>query len=179
MPAVLCLLVLFAAASSRERTFELHLQIEPPAPASVSLHGSTTPFSTAGLADASGRVRFKGLPAGPYTVSGFVRGFGEVRQTVEVSPSLADSKGRVRVTVRVKETGRLPESSRQRAGVSARQLSIPDRAWKEYSEAQKKLERREIEAAIAHLEKAVQIAPQFASAWNNLGTIAYQTRKYS
>ena len=30
-----------------------------------------------------------------------------------------------------------------------------------------------------HLERAVAIAPQFANAWNNLGTIAYQTQKYS
>jgi tetratricopeptide (TPR) repeat protein len=29
------------------------------------------------------------------------------------------------------------------------------------------------------LERAVAIAPQFANAWNNLGTIAYQTQKYS
>lgn len=123
-------------------------------------------------------MRIKNLLPGPYTVSAVVRGYGEVRQTVEVGPSVADNKGRVRVTLYVKEQAVLGESARQRARVSARQLSIPDRAWKEYNDAQKKLERRDVEGAIAHLQRAVKLAPQFATAWNNLGTIAYQTRQY-
>jgi Tfp pilus assembly protein PilF len=123
-------------------------------------------------------TRFKGLLAGPYTVSAIMRGYGETRQTVEVGPSVADSKGRVRVTLRVGESGTLGESARQRARVSARQLAVPDRAWKDYNDAQKELERRDIEAALAHLEKAVEIAPQFSTAWNHLGAIAYQTRQY-
>ena len=179
MPAVLCFLLLVWAAATGERVFELHLQLEPKAPASVSVYGSTTPFSTAGLADPSGRARFKGLLPGPYTVSVVVRGYGEVRQTIVVGPSVADGKGRVRVTLHVKESGTLPESAKQRAKVSARQLAVPDRAWKEYHDAQKNLERRDVEGAIAHLEKAVEIAPQFATAWNNLGTIAYQTRQFA
>jgi len=178
MPAVLCFLLLVAAAATGERVFELHLQLEPKAPAWVSVYGSTTPFSTAGLADAGGRARFKDLLPGPYTVSAVVRGYGEVRQTIVVGPSVADGKGRVRVTLHVKESGTLPESAKQRAKVSARQLAVPDRAWKEYHDAQKNLERRDVEGAIAHLEKAVEIAPRFATAWNNLGTVAYQTRQY-
>lgn len=177
---VLAALVLSVAAGfcAAERAFELHLRIEPPAPASVAVYGSTTPFSTAGLADAAGRARFKGLLAGSYTVSAIVRGYGEIRQTVVVGPSVADSKGRVRVTLRVRESGTLGESARQRARVSARQLAVADRAWKEYNDAQKDLARRDIEGAVAHLERAVEIAPQFSTAWNNLGTIAYQTRQY-
>ncbi len=178
-PVVAVALALAALSNASDvRTFELRLQIEPKAPAAVYVHASTAPFSTAGLADASGRARFKGLIAGPYTVSAVVRGYGEVRQTVEVGPSVADSKGRVQVTLRVKESGTLPESAKQRAKVSARQLAVPERAHKEYLEAQKELERRDVDGAIEHLKKAVELAPQFATAWNNLGTIAYQTRKY-
>jgi tetratricopeptide (TPR) repeat protein len=111
-------------------------------------------------------------------VSAVVRGYGEVRQTVEIGPSVADRKGRVRVTLHVKESGALPESAKHRAKVSARQLAIPDRAWREYNDAQKKLERHDVDGAIARLEKAVEFAPQFATAWNNLGTIAYQTKRF-
>ncbi len=177
--ALSLLLLVSAAAEVRERTFELHLQIEPKAPAAVYIQGSITPFSAAGRAGPDGRARFKNLLPGPYTVSAVVRGHGEAQQTVEVGPSTADSKGRVRATLRVAETGSLPESTRQRAQVSARQLSVPERARKEYLDAQKKLERRDIEGAIAHLQKAVELAPQFVVAWNNLGTIAYQTKRYA
>ena len=34
-------------------------------------------------------------------------------------------------------------------------------------------------AAIAHLKRAVELAPQFSDAWNHLGTIAYQTGRYA
>ncbi len=173
------LLLLFAAPEARGRTFELHLQIEPKAPAAIYIQGSVTPFSTAGLAGPDGRARFKNLLPGLYTVSAMVRGHGEAQQTVEIGPSAADSRGRVRATLRVVETASMPESTRQRAKVSARQLSVPDRARKEYFDAQKKLERRDIDAAVVHLKKAVELAPQFAVAWNNLGTIAYQTKRYT
>ena len=79
----------------------------------------------------------------------------------------------------------LPESGfdsrdpmRRRATVSARELSIPPEARREYEEAQKDLARRDADAAAAHLERAVEIAPQFSVAWNNVGTIAYQTGRY-
>ena len=32
--------------------------------------------------------------------------------------------------------------------------------------------------AVAHFERAVELAPQFSEAWNHLGTIAYQSRDY-
>ena len=32
--------------------------------------------------------------------------------------------------------------------------------------------------ALASLQRAVEIAPEFAAAWNNMGTIAYQSRNY-
>jgi tetratricopeptide (TPR) repeat protein len=63
--------------------------------------------------------------------------------------------------------------------VSLRELTIPDRAWKEYAAAQKKLGENDAAGAVRHLQRAVELAPQFSAAWNNLGTIAYQSRKYA
>jgi Tfp pilus assembly protein PilF len=57
-------------------------------------------------------------------------------------------------------------------------LAIPDAALRQYQQARKDLERRDADAAAKRLEKAVEMAPQFAMAWNELGTIAYQTRKF-
>ena len=63
--------------------------------------------------------------------------------------------------------------------VSARELSIPAAAWKEYAKSEQRLSKRDVQGAIAHLERATEIAPQFAVAWNSLGTIAYHAQNYA
>lgn len=145
--------------------------------ASVSLHGATTPFSANTLTDPGGRFRFRKLDAGDYTIVAYAPGRGEVRRTVAVGPSLADRKGRVRIELDLES---LPAQGgvAPRATVSVTTLSIPDKAWREYENANRKLGQRDVDAAVAHLEKAVEIAPHFAQAWNHLGTIAYQTRQF-
>jgi Tfp pilus assembly protein PilF len=155
--------------------FELIGQVAPAARASVTLHGATTPFSDATLADASGRFRFRDVQAGAYTLSAFVPGRGEARRTIEIGPSFADDKGRVEVTLEVTTS---PDDLKRGATVSVRELAVPDKARREYANAQKKLARRDIDGAIAHLENAIALAPDFCAAWNNLGTIAYQTQRY-
>lgn len=172
--------LLVFAAEAGEKTYDLEGQITPEARAAVSLHGATTPFSASTLSDSRGRFQFRKLWAGTYTLSVFVPGRGEARQTVEVGPSLADPKGRVAVSLDVPDSKLLAQDALRRENlVSARELSIPDRARREYANAQKKLSRRDVEGAVEHLERAVQIAPQFSAAWNNLGTIAYQSRDFS
>ncbi len=158
-----------------ERRYEVTGRLSPETPAAVTLHHVQSPFATATLADERGRFRFSKIPAGAYTLSAFSPGAGEGRMTIEVGAGTAGSKGRVAVTLRLIESRHTIERSGR---VSARELSIPAKAWKEYQAAQKKLARNEIEGAIADLERAVEIAPRFAAAWNNLGTIAYQTRRY-
>jgi tetratricopeptide (TPR) repeat protein len=167
---------IFAAGEAK---YELSGQIVPERAAAVYLHGAVTPFTASTLADERGRFRFRDLLAGPYTLAVFIPSLGETRRTIEIGPSLADARGRVAISVQISESKlETHDAPRRRALVSARELSIPQRARKEYEEAQKKLSRRETAQAIARLERAVQIAPQFSVAWNNLGTIAYQGRRF-
>jgi tetratricopeptide (TPR) repeat protein len=156
--------------------FELIGQISPPGRASVTLHGATDPFSASTLADHAGRFRFRDLQAGAYTLSAFVPGRGEARRTIEIGPAFADAKRHVRVTLEVAAS---MERLERGATVSMAEFAVPDKARQEYADAQKKLARRDIPGAIAHLERALEIAPEFCAAWNNLGTIAYQTRRYA
>ena len=65
---------------------------------------------------------------------------------------------------------------RRRHSVNVKQLAIPDAAKRAYEDAQRDLAKNDPEAAIAHLNRAVELAPEFVSAWNNLGTIAYKQR---
>jgi tetratricopeptide (TPR) repeat protein len=162
------------------RGYELNGRIIPESHASVALFGATTPFHTDTLADSRGHFRIRGLEAGEYTVAVFIPGRGEARRTVEIGPSTADRKGRVGITINVEDSRALsPEALRGTETVSTRELAIPESARHEYAEAQKDLARRDTTAAIDHLEKAVEIAPQLAAAWNNLGTIAYQSRDFA
>jgi tetratricopeptide (TPR) repeat protein len=97
---------------------------------------------------------------------------------VEIGPASADRKGRIALTLNLKESDFAFSSVIRRNLVSARQLAVPESAWREYREAQKELSKHNTESAIARLEHAVDVAPQFAAAWNSLGVIAYQTRKF-
>ncbi len=146
----------------------------------VSLFGATTPYHAETQADAQGRFRFRSLASGQYTVAIFISGKGDLRQTVDIGPTTVNAKGCLDLTFPL--DGSLAVSAEaltDSSKVSARELSIPENARHEYEEAQKKLGRHDITSAVEHLERAVAIAPQFAMAWNNLGTIAYQTRQYA
>jgi Tfp pilus assembly protein PilF len=171
-------LILVAAAAPAQAVYELAGRISPEGRASVTLFGATHPFTASTFTDESGRFTFKKLAPATYTVAVYQPGRGETRQTIEVGPSLADSRNRIQLTVALRDADFDPTIDRRRHSVTARQLTIPERALRDYLDAQRDLEKRDVEAAEKHLEHAVELAPQFATAWNNLGTIAYQTRRF-
>jgi tetratricopeptide (TPR) repeat protein len=173
-------LAVVASLCAAPNTYELRGSIVPASPASVSLFGATTPFHAETVANELGSFRFRALLPGQYTVAIFLPGRGEVRQTVEIGPRTADSKGRLSVTIHAGDSHLVSgEVLEDFSKVSKSELSIPDSARHEYEEAGKKLAHRDVAAASAHLENAVRIAPQFTAAWNTLGTIAYQTQQYA
>ena len=173
--------MLMAAMGARGEPirYELRGRLLPATRASVRLDGATTPFQDSTLADDDGHFRFRGLLAGSYTLDAFVPGRGEMRRTIEVGPSQADARKRIELTVEMRDGEFEPRDSLRRGAiVSASELAIPERARREYEEAEKRLARRDAEGAVAHLERAVGLAPQFWEAWNHLGTISYQARDY-
>jgi tetratricopeptide (TPR) repeat protein len=152
--------------------FDLIGRVQPEQALPVYLQGATSPFNATTETDRKGRFHFRALLAGAYVVM-----VGGLQRTVEIGPSLADSKGRVHVAIDLEDAGVEP-MFRRPARVSVRELSIPKEARREYDEAQKALGRRDALAAAGHLKRAVELAPQFSAAWNHLGTIAYQTGRY-
>ncbi len=174
----LALVFLFAwAASAAGQKFELRGGIDPPPKmfSAVQLHGQDFPYEASTTADGKGNFRFKKIDPGQYTVIVAVPGRGTVRRTVNVSAAKADQKRRVHVTIPFQPS---TESIEAAATVSLGELTVPPKAEREYEKAQKRLNRRDVEGAIRHLEKAVEIAPHYTAAWNNLGTIAYQSGRY-
>jgi tetratricopeptide (TPR) repeat protein len=159
--------------------YELTGRIEPPLAVPVFLHGATAPFESATQSDVDGRFRFHKISAGTYTLAITTPARGQALETVELSPGTVDSKGRLDMVLRIDDSRLESEGARTSgATVSATFLSIPDRAMREYEEAQSCLTRRESDCASGRLLRAVEMAPQFVAAWNQLGVMAYQSQRY-
>jgi predicted Zn-dependent protease len=137
----------------------------------VFLEGTTIPFTASVFADLNGSFVFKNLHADLFTLVVYIPLMGEYKRTVEVSGGLADPKRRIFVEVPFQRS--LASQSLQT--VSPKELSIPQNALKEYRQARIRLKKQDTAGAISHLKKCVALAPQFADAWNELGTIAYKT----
>jgi len=131
------------------------------------------PYAESAEVNRSGEFRFRALVPGNYTVAVVRSGLGEVRRTVVVSSAVAGPSGVVHATI--------PYTSSEAAAnpnggvVSVRQLSVPPTASAKYAEAQKRLAAHDPEGAVRLLEEAIALAPEFATAWNALGVIAFQT----
>jgi tetratricopeptide (TPR) repeat protein len=174
LPAILSL-----AALAKEPVYELDGRLDLHGTASVSIYGVTLPFEDMAPCDTQGRFRFRRLAAGTYTLAIMEPGRGEARVTVEIGPASADSHQHVALDLHLKDSEfAFQDAVKQQNSVSARELAIPARAWREYEEAKKCLGRRDVSSAKNHLEKAVALAPQLSAAWNTLGTIAYQERRF-
>jgi tetratricopeptide (TPR) repeat protein len=105
---------------------------------------------------------------------------GEFRQTYSVGAGTADKKGRVQLTITIhpSRAARL-YTARDRFTVPVRRLSIPQKARQELLNAQRRLQKKDLDGAVKHVDKALEMAPQYAAAWNMLGTIDYQRREFT
>lgn len=173
--------VLTLHCSAYERSaYEVTGRIVPPAALPIFLHGATAPFESSTESDADGRFHFHKISAGTYTIVISTPVSGQTLQTIELGPGTVDSKGRFEIVLTIDKKRLESEGARGTpATVSATVLSIPERAVREYEEARRCLSRRDSERAVQHLSRAVQMAPQFSAAWNQLGVMAYQVRRYS
>jgi tetratricopeptide (TPR) repeat protein len=177
MLRILATFVLAAAAFASEPLYDLHGRVRPASRVYVTLFGADKPFDTWTFT-LDGRFGFHKLLPGTYTLAVLSRGRGEVRRTVEVGPATGGSKRRVEVEIELSPNDiNLAEATREHT-VSAHALAIPDRALHDYDEGRKALSRRDADGAVRHFERAVETAPQFSAAWNELGTVAYQTGNY-
>ncbi len=139
----------------------------------VFLQSATEPYSTQTRADSRGKFKFEKLLPGLYTLIIAVPMWGDLQRTIEIGPSGSNSKGRIERTFRVDREYARPNLHT----VSVQQLSVSRNARREFTRARDRLEDRDVPGAIEHLKKAVELSPQFAAAWNQLGTIAYLSKE--
>lgn len=141
--------------------------------AAVSLADATSSYTATAQTGTAGSFRFRQVPGGTYAITVELPDRRLLRQTVIVSPSLADASGVIQVGLTA------PPQPRRRAGtISLRQLAVPEDARRLYTRAQERLSRHDAPAAVRDLEEAVRRAPRFFEAWNALGVIAYHAERY-
>jgi len=116
-----------------------------------------------------GGFSFSNLTPGRYTLTFSHPDFVEQTQIVEI---LLLSPQALIVTLARKAPGVSPSPQ---PTVPAWALQIPARAQKEYNKGLEALEREDPKASIAHLQAAVRLYPQFASAYGALGTALANT----
>ncbi len=124
-----------------------------------------------GDVDREGEFQFGGVRAGSYWLTVTITGFEDVRRSVEVRPSLADENGNILVTL--VSTAVRDEAQHT---VSVNDLEIPEDAQREYRRAVDA--GGDFEKVRAHLERAIELAPHFDEALNNLGTTYHREGNY-
>ncbi len=180
----LLLLVLFSPENraSAERTFELRgtiartdgVPFHDISPI-VQIRGPNLPASLSTVADSRGRFRFKKVQAGMYILTAFVPRVARIKRTIEVGSSSADAKGRVNLDLKLEPRPRPPG----RFQVEATQLSIPEKARAEYAKGLQRLVKKDLAGASDSFAQALDLAPQFAAAWYQLGLVACQQGLYT
>ncbi len=136
--------------------------------------GSSSEVITMTYTNDIGQADFVGVPIGDYHVE--VSGDGI--QTTESDTFEVDnrkvSQSQYVVVRRVEESGPRPVSSHS-GMISANDLNVPPKAAKELDKANEAMAMQNWKKAKEHLDKALVLYPQYATAYNNLGVLYAKT----
>lgn len=117
-----------------------------------------------------GEAQFLGVPVGDYHVQ--ISGDGiqpKDSDTFEVD-SRKITQSQYVVVTKLEESGPKPLSAKS-STVSVTDLNVPPKARKEVDKANEEMATHNWKKALEHLNKAVTLAPQYATAYNNMGVL--------
>src|SRR5690606_31769488 len=123
------------------------------------------------IADANGNFRFEKMYPGVYRIVVRLAGYRETEESIE----LIGQGGVTRRVMVQLEPERSPLMVPPAPTVSVAQLTIPEKADKEYRKGKDKLRERKYPDAIKHFTKAIQAHPAFPQAFNDLGMCYHAT----
>jgi tetratricopeptide (TPR) repeat protein len=121
-----------------------------------------------------GEATFSGIPVGSYYLE--VSGDG-IQEASTDSFMVDERKGSQYqwVTVhRTEDSGPKPVSARATL-VSATDMNVPNKARKELDKANQEMAMQNWKKSLEHLNQAIALAPQWATAYNNLGVLYAKT----
>jgi tetratricopeptide (TPR) repeat protein len=169
-----------AVSSTTAQTLDLVGEVNPPlARGRATLSAVQSPLYRESPVRES-RFVFRSLAPGGYTLVVMDPSWGLTRQTVQVTGSFADEKGRVQVEVDLDRSAVTRARRVEDQGtVSVADLKVTPKARAAVRKAHARFGKGDQQGAIALLHKAVEISPSFTQAWNELGTVAYKAGRYS
>ncbi len=149
----------------------------------VRLERSTLQVIQTVYTDSSGGFEFRGLPAGSFYVSVTLEGYEPVHQAVEVYPSFGGNTvtifmNKPVVEIRSKPTG-LDAEDTDIIDVSQMKENLPKKAVQDYEKAIEEKKKGRLDSAMKLLEQAIQTAPNFYHAHNNLGLLYQAMKRYA
>jgi len=134
------------------------------------MEGSTDMVLGTSYTNDSGEVEFSGVPVGDY----HVQISGDGIQTTDSEIFEVDNRKVTQaeyVPVReVEDTGPRPVSAHS-SMVSATDLNVSNKARKELDKANEAMVMQNYKKAMEHMNVALQLAPKYATAYNNLGVL--------
>ncbi len=139
-----------------------------------------------GVCDSSTRVRLTGLgappvdaapdkqcevsfsvPDGTYVVHVSGQTIGDTESVIAASPGSSDFEVRVRPSAEPANMSAMVMSP----SISVTDLRVPEKAQKELHKASKEIDRKDFAKALRTVQHAIDVYPEYADAYNNLGVI--------
>ncbi len=179
MPRAWAFLLFTAISLSAQPKYEIRGSISPPGAAVISLNSVKDPFRAGALVDVAGRFRIKRVPRGSYTVLVWAPGKGEALRTIDIGAAQADSRNIIDLNLELKDSDFEFKETTSANTVFWTQLAIPDKAVNEYERAQAEFSKGNFDAGVNRMKKAVEIAPLYSEAWNDLGATLYKKQEYA
>ena len=127
------------------------------------------PVATAYL-DLAGHFTFQGVPAGSYTIHAEIAGFEEINQSVEIHGDMG-LQNNVIITVSRRGGRRTENSGAGIVNVADFLDAYPKKAVEAYKKGLEYKNQKKDEQAMKSLQTAIQIAPGFYQAHNELGIV--------
>jgi tetratricopeptide (TPR) repeat protein len=145
------------------------------APASyvrVEIHGDAISYESQTTTDEQGKFLFDQIAKSTFRVTIDIAGFYSITRSEDISMSgMADED----MVLRPKEGTPLPEPPS--GTIDARVAAIPKAASKEFETGQTAMDAKDLLGAIAHFQKAIDLYPRYAEAYQLLGLAQLQSNQ--
>jgi tetratricopeptide (TPR) repeat protein len=139
----------------------------------VELHAAAGGTVAQAFTNSLGEVTFRGIPGGSYTVT--IRGT-DVKDASSELISVDSYEGFNTEYIHVQPLNQDDTAVKSTQGsISAADLKIPEKARKEFDKGNEAAAKGDSKKASERYEKAIELYPKYAMAYNNLGVIYMKT----
>jgi Tfp pilus assembly protein PilF len=153
---------LAATEGSISGTVLLNAGHGPAGQVAVSLNSHVTGMFRTMLTDVEGHFEVRGLPPGAYDIVVDEPGYESAHSSAQLAGPSAD-------LVIYLKSSKVAEIRRDNDTVSVHALKIPGKAHNELQEGLQRLAKNDPAGALSHLNKAVEVSPDFYEAYCQLG----------